>query len=743
MSIRQIIIAIGSILFFLSTYNSSAQGILATCTEGGNQFGTILHIDEVSESIQYKKLLEGTPGATPTNCEVLVLGDLVYGTTQDGGSYGSGVLYSYNTVTKKYLVLHNFDSASGCKPFVGVAQLLDGKFYGTTYKGGSYDRGVLYEFDIVKNAYTKKLDLNPQDGYAPASKLIVAKNNKVYLCCGSGGGNLTSAGGSIMSYDVQANKLKVVHKFSKQGMMWPTGKNPNTNLVEHNGILYGATFYGGDSNRGVVYAINSLNDSVYTVAHLSAANCEQASGSLALVGSKLFGTASKGTAAEFGAVYMVDLSKLNITRVAILDGTNGRLPEAGIVSDGKTIYGAARFGGQFDYGTLFTVDPTTYKLNAIFSFGEVGVQAKGPLTLVGGDKIYGTCNAGAVASSGSLYCYNLKSRNATSLLAFSDAPLGAKPIGKMQKLDAQNFIGVMQAGGDYNAGVVYRYNIITHEITKLASFRDKLGREPNGALLLASDGNYYGVCMRGGQYDEGTLYRFNLSTNSITQVHDFGPGKGHKPFGNVAEYKGKLLVCAFENPLHAEQGGAIVEYDIAAGSANIACALSNSTGDYPRAGLQAIGNGKFVGTASSGGANYTGAVYLYDASTQKIQHSFICEPMQGMYPFAAVTQLDKDVFVGTTSEGGLFKAGVVYTYNASTNKYAKLFDFTNTTGHKAAGDILVYAKNKMLLATTSGGESAYGNMLFCGNTGGFAVTKSLSLGSSSGYGLCSFTQTVK
>ena len=67
----------------------------------------------------------------------------LYGTTLYGGTFNQGTAFSITTAGV-FKTLYNFDSPTGSNPQSGLLQASDGNFYGTTSLGGTSGGGVVY-----------------------------------------------------------------------------------------------------------------------------------------------------------------------------------------------------------------------------------------------------------------------------------------------------------------------------------------------------------------------------------------------------------------------------------------------------------------------------------------------------------------------------------------------------------------------------------------------------------------------
>ncbi|MFY9720344.1 MAG: choice-of-anchor tandem repeat GloVer-containing protein [Candidatus Cybelea sp.] len=183
----------------------------------------------------------------------------LYGTTMTGGYHIAGVVFSLTTSgTEK--VLHNF----GKKPVDGVypgAGLIDvkGTFYGTTESGGvrcrEYNYGCGTVFSITPDGTEKVLHSfgSGTDGAVPNAGLISVKGT-LYGTTSEGGayscGSNHTTCGTVFSIEPDG-KEKVHHSFGSG----TDGSNPNAELIDVNGTLYGTTSDGGTYGRGTVFAL--------------------------------------------------------------------------------------------------------------------------------------------------------------------------------------------------------------------------------------------------------------------------------------------------------------------------------------------------------------------------------------------------------------------------------------------------------------------------------------------------------
>jgi uncharacterized repeat protein (TIGR03803 family) len=201
------------------------------------------------------------------------LNGVLYGTTFYGGGggcpsnqleqYGCGTVYSIDPATGSESVLYAFknNAGDGMNPAGGLIDA-DGVFYGSTSDGGTYGYGTIFSFDPLSGRETVLHNFRGrQDGANPIGNLTRV-GGVLYGATNAGwvkNGNY----GTIFSLCLSTGAVKTVYAF-KTGAKG--GEYPNGNLVEQDGTLYGTTSEGGAPGTGILFAV-SLASGKETMLH--------------------------------------------------------------------------------------------------------------------------------------------------------------------------------------------------------------------------------------------------------------------------------------------------------------------------------------------------------------------------------------------------------------------------------------------------------------------------------------------
>jgi hypothetical protein len=200
---------------------------------------------------------------------------MIYGTTLHFSSCPAsapflGAIARFNPANNVFTILHPLycvPTEEGWAPTGGLVEGVPGKLYGTTVIGGMnygaeahafYGSGILFEYDIATNTYTKKIDFDVDtNGFNP-SPLTLGANGKLYGLLGgyydmqAPEGEIT---GSLYEYDIPSNTMTVLHNFT-----WTEAGGPmqGTLLKGSDGNLY------GHHKRGI-FRFNPITNETVTI----------------------------------------------------------------------------------------------------------------------------------------------------------------------------------------------------------------------------------------------------------------------------------------------------------------------------------------------------------------------------------------------------------------------------------------------------------------------------------------------
>jgi uncharacterized repeat protein (TIGR03803 family) len=342
-----------------------AQGNLygTTIQGGAHQYGVLFKLQtNGSEVVVHNFPSNGGEAALPTNLAMDGQGNM-YGTTYGGGKYSQGSVFEVNS-SGRFSAVYSFPGGgSGKEPQSGLLVNAAGNIYGTTEQGGNVSScdsagcGVVFEIDTHHQESELYVFTGTDgDGYWPtADSLVQDAHGNLYGTTFEGG---AFGYGTVFKLE-PSGKETVLHSFSEtQG----DGAHPYSGVVlDANGNLYGTTTWGGTYGYGMVYKLTPTGKE--TVLHSFAGEPDDGSdpqGALVLdPQGTLFGTTGGGGSFSAGTVFQ--LSVKGDEAVLYNFGSNaadGVFPVAGLLRDAQgDLYGTTVNGGADGFGTVFVLAP--------------------------------------------------------------------------------------------------------------------------------------------------------------------------------------------------------------------------------------------------------------------------------------------------------------------------------------------------------------------------------------------------
>ena len=261
----------------------------------------------------------------------------------------------------------------------------------------------------------------------------------------------------LATQSAQAQAFSVLYSFTGS----PDGAYPYAGLVpDAKGNLYGTTSFGGASNYGTVFKLNSKDKETVL---LSFAGGGYPYDALLDVNGQFYGTTYSGGASNFGTVFKVDASGKETVLHSFAGSSDGEYPFAGLVRDAKgNFYGVTTLGGRFGNGVVFKVDKAGKEtLLYTFTGGADGGNPFEGLIRDAKGNLYGTTEVGGTSGLGTVYKVNSKGKE-TVLHSFAGGANGRIPFSALIRDTKGNFYGTTEQGGDvtcnppYGCGTVFK-----------------------------------------------------------------------------------------------------------------------------------------------------------------------------------------------------------------------------------------------------------------------------------------------
>jgi uncharacterized repeat protein (TIGR03803 family) len=370
----------------------------------------------------------GSDGARPL-ARLISSDNMLYGTTQLGGSGGNGTVFVVNTDGTGFKNLHSFSAVSGpnftnddgSNPLAGLT-LLSNTLYGTTSSGGSFGRGTLFSVNTdgtgFRNLHTFSETSGPNstnsDGAGPAANLILA-GNTLYGTAGFGG---TGGNGALFAVNTEGTGFTNFYSFTAYTSPNYTnsdGAEVLGSLTISNNTLYGMGEGGGGNGWGTVFRVNTDGTGFTNLHNFNPPGVVGIAfhfEGLVLLGSSLYGTKTIDGSTGYGTVFRLNTDGTGFTNLHSFTVNEGATPYGGLVLFNNTLYGTAFYGGSGS-GTIFALNTDGTGFTNLYSFtasagsfpdvtNNDGANPQSGLT-PSGKTLYGTTSYGGIWGNGTVF----------------------------------------------------------------------------------------------------------------------------------------------------------------------------------------------------------------------------------------------------------------------------------------------------------------------------------------------------
>jgi uncharacterized repeat protein (TIGR03803 family) len=377
------------------------------------------------------------------------------------------------------------------------------------------------------------------------------------------------------------------------------------------------------------------------------------------------------------------------------------------------LWGMASQGGLSGAGAIFKTDGSGDNQTVQQDYFQINGGYPGLSLMQATDgKLYGLSYLGGSNNTGVLYQYDPVTSIYTTLFDFNTSANGIRPQGALLQASNGIFYGMTEAGGTFGYGVLFQFDPVTLIYTKILNFDGATnGRAPQGNLIQATDGNLYGTTPLGGTNNMGVLFQYNPTTSIYTKKLDFDlTTSGRTP--------GRSLMQAIDGKLYgmtnlggANNMGVIFEYNFVTSVFAIRMHFAGTTnGSRPSGGLMQASDGMLYGMTQLGGTYNKGTLFQFNpVNSAYVRKLDFDGTGNGLHPYGNLIQATNGYLYAMTYQGGTNSAGIIYKYNLTTSLYTKIFEFDwISTGLNPLGSLFQASDGNLYGVNGNGATSNVG-----------------------------------
>ena len=288
--------------------------------------------------------------------------------------------------------------------------------------------------------------------------------------------------------------------------------------------------------------------------------------------------------------------------------------------------------------------------------------------------------------------------------------IGSRPQGLVMAPNGDMY-GLSAIGGPKGYGTIFKVVAGTNVITTVAVFNSTNGASPRGNMVFDASGNLYGTTSAGGTKGKGTVFELPAGSTTITTLVSFTGKDGSFPFaGLVIDGSGNLFGTT-GGQLNSSTNKATV-FEVQAGTHTLVTIATLGESARPTGTLVVDSGGNIFGTTSKGGKDSRGTVFEIAAGSSKVTTLASFNGTNGGAPDGSLLMDSQGNLIGLTGNGGGITnaAGTLFklTPNGTASTITTLAVFTGGNGNRPLGTLIMDGGGNIFGVTSQGGGNAEG-----------------------------------
>lgn len=666
---------------FLTTLHAQVQFV----SVGNNLSGTSSLKVASFKSDGTSALLHDFKIADPTDCNGVITGPggKLYGTTDAGGNYYNGTLFSVNSDGTNFKIIYHYKKAGTAIP---PAVSPDGKLYVIIS-----DSLYFIAADGSALTFINKV--------APFCRRIVISDDQWIYGCGAENNSRF-----IFRMKTDGSGYSILHAFDVYDEGFLDGRNSLVCITPTGRIFF--TCDGAVHNRGILASMRT-DGSDFTVNKTFTSADETnygiqplTSGAVSHYNGKIIFTMLLGGDYSGGTIVSFDTLTSTLTKIFSFPAVN----RSSIATHPKIIDG--KLVGLSSNG-LYSValDGTGYQqLNTLPLSGYPILNYE-----TATNKIFYSTAGGAFKNS-RLVKIDAVTNIDSTIRSFGNVPEGYNPDGIIRTPNGVLY-GIARNGGSEGGGTLFKMNADGSAFSVVKDFVGDNGQSPVGQLLYGSDGRLYGVCKKSGgsgSSDNMVIYGMDVNGNNYSVLHLFDANTDFNLIPELAESSSGEIAGLIGPSDRFPPPSKIFKVNKDGTGFTIlkTLSLTGTDGYIPRRGL-ILYNGYFYGVNTRGGngGQSMGSIFRIkeDGSNFSVIKYLNIYAPDGSEPEGGLTLGSDNKLYGLTQRDGLNNWGTAFALNPSDLTFKVIYNFDGLSdGYISTGKFTEASDGRLYIARGSG-----------------------------------------